>query len=283
MPTAKAAHLVGELQPSSLTGPCERGHHPAQSPKFHHPLRASCLWIPSCGPSSTMVRPGILFEPKKCCQSRTLLASKYGRLLTQGCVRAPASESKTADSTTSLAQMVQDRLMCSESNREGEEWRDRLQPLGEGHCMNSTLPPWLAGNACKYNRCMCRGHHEASNTGHLGAGVGPSSARPSIDQRRVSNESARSGGAESGSTRSRRSSFALERASFDANRSSLEAFGLSNGRRPSVELAQVCTATPRMVFLVICVDSDAATLFYLFHSCLFEPHGLRCILAALRK
>ncbi|CAL8467022.1 g6558 [Coccomyxa elongata] len=109
-----------------------------------------------------------------------------------------ASESKTADSTTSLAQMVQDRLMCSESNREGEEWRDRLQPLG----------------------------------------VGPSSARPSIDQRRLSNESARSGGAESGSTRSRRSSFALERASFDANRSSLEAFGLSNGRRTSVELAQ---------------------------------------------
>lgn len=69
----------------------------------------------------------------------------------------PASESKTADSTSSLAQMVQDRLMCSESDREGEEWRDRLQPLGEDYCMHSTFPPWLAGNASKSesmsNRC----------------------------------------------------------------------------------------------------------------------------------
>lgn len=72
------------------------------------------------------------------------------------------------------------------------------------------------------------------------AGVGPSSARPSTDQRRASGESLRSAGGESGSTRSRRSSFALERASFDANRSSLEAFGLRNGNRPSGELAEVC-------------------------------------------
>ena len=76
------------------------------------------------------------------------------------------------------------------------------------------------------------------------AGVGPSSARPSTDQRRASGESLRSAGGESGSTRSRRSSFALERASFEANRSSLEAFGLRNGNRPSGELAEVCHCLP---------------------------------------
>lgn len=61
----------------------------------------------------------------------------------------PVSEGKVADSTSSLAQMVQDRLVCSESNREGEEWRDRLQPLGEGYCMRSIAPPWLTGSAWK--------------------------------------------------------------------------------------------------------------------------------------
>ena len=56
-------------------------------------------------------------------------------------------------------------------------------------------------------------------------------------------DSERSCGADSNaSTRSRRSSFALERASFDANRSSLEAFGARNASSSSVaslELAQV--------------------------------------------
>ena len=54
-------------------------------------------------------------------------------------------------------------------------------------------------------------------------------------------ESRRSMGGQSGSTRSRRSSFALERASFDANRSSLERFGKRNSTasRASLELAQV--------------------------------------------
>ena len=55
-------------------------------------------------------------------------------------------------------------------------------------------------------------------------------------------ESTHSMGAQSTSTRSRRSSFALERASFDANRSSLERFGQrrnSTASRASMELAQV--------------------------------------------
>lgn len=56
-------------------------------------------------------------------------------------------------------------------------------------------------------------------------------------------ESVQSAGAQSVSTtRSRRSSFALERASFDANRSSLELFGNrrnSSASRSSVEFAQV--------------------------------------------
>jgi hypothetical protein len=42
---------------------------------------------------------------------------------------------KGEDPTKSLAQMVQDRLTFkmeeTESRKEGEEWRDRLQPLGE--------------------------------------------------------------------------------------------------------------------------------------------------------
>jgi hypothetical protein len=61
--------------------------------------------------------------------------------------------------------------------------------------------------------------------------------------KRGSADSQRSGGGDSAGTRSRRSSFALERASFDANRSSLEAFGpstdTSSASLVSLELVQV--------------------------------------------
>lgn len=47
-----------------------------------------------------------------------------------------------ADSITSLAQMVQDRLNFTnaekEGTAEGEEWRDRLQPLGEPHLAHAS-------------------------------------------------------------------------------------------------------------------------------------------------
>lgn len=74
----------------------------------------------------------------------------------------------------------------------------------------------------------------------LAAGAGQGNARQSTE--RNPRASVESMGGESASTRSCRSSFALERASFDANRSSLEAFGRhesSASNRPSVELAQV--------------------------------------------
>ena len=67
-------------------------------------------------------------------------------------------------------------------------------------------------------------------------------AVPGCAGQRASMESTHSLGAQSTSTRSRRSSFALERASFDANRSSLERFGQrrnSTASRASMELAQV--------------------------------------------
>lgn len=76
----------------------------------------------------------------------------------------------------------------------------------------------------------------------LAAGTGQGDPRQSTE--RNPRASVDSLGCESASTRSRRSSFALERASFDANRSSLEAFGRrdsTSSNRPSVELAQVCS------------------------------------------
>ena len=72
-------------------------------------------------------------------------------------------------------------------------------------------------------------------------------AVPSVCQgKRGSVDSQRSNGGDSAGTRSRRSSFALERASFDANRSSLEAFGrsrdASSASLASLELVQVALA-----------------------------------------
>ena len=74
-----------------------------------------------------------------------------------------------------------------------------------------------------------------------------SCAVPGAEGRRASSDSVQSAGVQSVSTtRSRRSSFALERASFDANRSSLEMFGQrrnSTSFCPSMDLAQVLPAT----------------------------------------
>ncbi len=51
------------------------------------------------------------------------------------CVDMAGGNGKETDPTKSLAQMVQERLTFNlednEGTREGEEWRDRLQPLGE--------------------------------------------------------------------------------------------------------------------------------------------------------
>jgi hypothetical protein len=86
---------------------------------------------------------------------------------------------------------------------------------------------------------------------------------------RASMDSVRSGGADSNaSTRSRRSSFALERASFDANRTSLEAFGHHRGSTASLaslELAQVRwlgdpPSTP-------CSPAHAHATSYVFNRC----------------
>lgn len=73
-----------------------------------------------------------------------------------------------------------------------------------------------------------------------------SCAVPGAEGGRASSDSVQSAGVQSVSTtRSRRSSFALERASFDANRSSLEMFGKrrnSTSSCPSMDLAQVLPA-----------------------------------------
>lgn len=73
-----------------------------------------------------------------------------------------------------------------------------------------------------------------------------SCAVPGAEGQRASIDSVQSAGVQSVSTtRSRRSSFALERASFDANRSSLEMFSQrrhSTSSCPSMDLAQVLPA-----------------------------------------
>ena len=90
--------------------------------------------------------------------------------------------------------------------------------------------------------------------------LGAMCAVPGCAGQRASMESTHSMGAQSTSTRSRRSSFALERASFDANRSSLERFGQrrnSTASRASMELAQV--HCPQALVLHI-HDKPCATL-----------------------
>lgn len=110
----------------------------------------------------------------------------------------------------------------------------------------------LGAPATRISWCFHQLHLFSPVFGVSIAGVGPSSARPSTDQRRVSGESARSAGADSGSTRSRRSSFALECASYDANRSSLEAFGPCDGQRSSCDLIQVCLVVPPHLQIARC-------------------------------